>query len=123
MLILNHLLVFFFQLHHVEVPFSQPIAPVTYMWRPQQQSKEDDNNNCLDVVECNEPCRIGNHSCFRQLWLWIHASGFSEGYDALKCACQKLINYPSLNFVRMFLIIVQFHKAHECESAISFGLT
>ncbi|XWS31839.1 hypothetical protein CRYUN_Cryun23aG0110700 [Craigia yunnanensis] len=76
-------------LHHVEAPFSQTIAPVTYMWRPCQQSKEDDNNNCLDVVECNEPC--GYHSCFRQLRLWIHASAFSEGYDALKCACQKLM--------------------------------
>ncbi|XVF32911.1 hypothetical protein REPUB_Repub17cG0123600 [Reevesia pubescens] len=78
-------------LHHVGAPFSQPIAPVTYMWRPHRQSKEDDNNNCLDVSECNEPCRIGYRSCFRQLWLWINASAFSEGYDALKCACQKLM--------------------------------
>ncbi|XP_022727953.1 ribonucleases P/MRP protein subunit POP1 isoform X2 [Durio zibethinus] len=76
-------------LHHVGAPSSQPIAPVTYMWRPHQESKEDDNDNYLDVVECNDPCRNGYHSCFRQLWLWIHASGFSEGYYALNCACQK----------------------------------
>ncbi|GMJ09230.1 similar to yeast POP1 [Hibiscus trionum] len=65
-------------LHHVGAPYSQPIAPVTYMWRPHRQSKEDDNNNCY-------------RSCFFQLWVWIHASAFSEGYDALKCACQKLM--------------------------------
>ncbi|KAK8588080.1 hypothetical protein V6N13_087029 [Hibiscus sabdariffa] len=65
-------------LHHVGAPYSQPIAPVTYLWHPHRQSKEDDNNNCY-------------RSCFRQLWVWIHASAFSEGYDALKCACQKLM--------------------------------
>ncbi|KAL4354775.1 hypothetical protein GQ457_06G031370 [Hibiscus cannabinus] len=65
-------------LHHVGAPYSQPIAPVTYMWHPHRQSKEDDNNNCY-------------RSCFCQLWVWIHASAFSEGYDALKCACQKLM--------------------------------
>ncbi|XVF72760.1 hypothetical protein PTKIN_Ptkin12aG0146300 [Pterospermum kingtungense] len=78
-------------LRHVEALFSQPIAPVTYMWCPRELSKEDDNNNGLDVLECNEPCSIDSHSCFRQLWLWIHASAFSDGYDALKCACQKLM--------------------------------
>ncbi|KAK6260349.1 hypothetical protein SCA6_014823 [Theobroma cacao] len=78
-------------LHYVGAPFSQPIAPVTYMWRPHEKSKEDGNNNCHDVIECNEPCRIGFRSCFRQLWIWIHASAFSKGYDAIKCACQKLM--------------------------------
>ncbi|XVE81504.1 hypothetical protein DITRI_Ditri15bG0069800 [Diplodiscus trichospermus] len=79
-------------LHHVGASSSQPIAPVTYMWHPIQQSREDDNSNCHDVVECNEPYKIGHQSCFRQLWLWIHSSAFSEGYDALKCACQKVMN-------------------------------
>ena len=32
-------------------------------------------------------------SSFRQLWLWMHASAFNEGCDALKFACQKLVNY------------------------------
>ncbi|GMI72556.1 similar to yeast POP1 [Hibiscus trionum] len=59
-------------LHHVGAPYSRPIAPVTYMSHPHRKSKEDDNNNC-------------------QLWVWIHASAFSEGNDALKCACQKLM--------------------------------
>ncbi|MBA0769512.1 hypothetical protein Gotri_018236 [Gossypium trilobum] len=78
-------------LHHVGAPLSQPIAPVTYMWRPHQGSKKDDNNNCLDVVGSKEQCRTNSGSCFRQLWVWIHASAFNEGYDALKCACQKLM--------------------------------
>lgn len=78
-------------LHHVGAPLSQPIAPVTYMWRPHQGSKKDDNNNCLDVVGTKEQCRTNYGSCFRQLWVWIHASAFNEGYDALKCACQKLM--------------------------------
>ncbi|OMO82107.1 Ribonuclease P/MRP, subunit POP1 [Corchorus olitorius] len=78
-------------LHHVGAPLSKPIAPVTYMWRPYQQSKEDDSNSFGDHVE-TEPSRISYHSCFRQLWIWIHASAFSEGYDALKCACHKLMS-------------------------------
>ncbi|XVE84313.1 hypothetical protein DITRI_Ditri17bG0003000 [Diplodiscus trichospermus] len=78
-------------LHHVGASSSQPIAPVTYMWRSIQQSKEDDNSNCHDVFECNEPCKIGRRSSFCQIWLWIHSSAFSEGYDALKFACQKLM--------------------------------
>ncbi|XP_039061850.1 ribonucleases P/MRP protein subunit POP1-like [Hibiscus syriacus] len=78
-------------LHHVGAPHSRPIAPVTYMWHRHRQRKEDDNNNCLDVVERNEPCRINYSYCFRQLWVWIHASAFSEGHDALKCACEKLM--------------------------------
>ncbi|PON75652.1 hypothetical protein TorRG33x02_245010 [Trema orientale] len=28
-------------------------------------------------------------SSFRQIWVWIRASAFSEGYDGLKFACQK----------------------------------
>lgn len=122
LLILNTMLAFCFQLHYVGAPFSQPIAPVTYMWRPHEKSKEDGNNNCHDVIECNEPCRIGFRSCFRQLWIWIHASAFSKGYDAIKCACQKLVNDISLDLIIMYLIIVHFNEAHECEQAISFGL-
>ncbi|XP_039012024.1 ribonucleases P/MRP protein subunit POP1-like isoform X1 [Hibiscus syriacus] len=78
-------------LHHVGAPYSQPIAPVNYMWHPHRQSKEEGNNNCLDVVKCNEPCRVNYSSCFCQLWVWIHASAFCEGYDTLKCACEKLM--------------------------------
>uniref|UniRef100_F6HS99 Uncharacterized protein n=1 Tax=Vitis vinifera TaxID=29760 RepID=F6HS99_VITVI len=36
-------------------------------------------------TQTNECC-----SSFRQLWVWMHASAFNEGYDALKFACQEL---------------------------------
>ncbi|KAJ0113232.1 hypothetical protein Patl1_00864 [Pistacia atlantica] len=71
-------------LHHVGAPFSQSIAPVTYMWKPSHERDGEGNANCDNAVECP--------SCLRQLWLWIHASAFVEGYDALKLASQKQMN-------------------------------
>lgn len=70
-------------LHHVGEPFPQAIAPVTYMWRHNRNDTENDcNNNNAGLEDC---------FCFRQLWLWIHASAFSEGYDAMKFATEKLM--------------------------------
>lgn len=76
-------------LHHIGAPVSKPIAPVMYMWRPCcLQNKGNDvasvDDQGLEKAESTE-----SHSCFRQLWVWIHASAFSEGYDALKLACEK----------------------------------
>ncbi|KAA8539537.1 hypothetical protein F0562_026229 [Nyssa sinensis] len=52
------------QLHHVGVPFSRTIAPVTYMWRPIRQSMgvdaEDHNND-----EYDEPQRVDSCSSLR----------------------------------------------------------
>ncbi|BBG92682.1 ribonuclease Ps [Prunus dulcis] len=76
-------------LHHLGAPFSTPIAPVTYMWRPSGQPS--DGCNGLEGTE--------NSSTFRQLWVWIHASVLTEAYHTLKLACQKegiLINCISL---------------------------
>ncbi|XP_057966682.1 ribonucleases P/MRP protein subunit POP1 isoform X2 [Malania oleifera] len=75
-------------LHHIGAPVSQPIAPVTYMWRPFSQHIVQ-----MDAHDCNldgysEPREIENSS-FRQFWAWLHASAFNEGYDTLKLACQK----------------------------------
>lgn len=33
----------------------------------------------------------GDHVDFRKLWVWIHASSFSEGYASLKKACQRQV--------------------------------
>ncbi|ONI14814.1 hypothetical protein PRUPE_3G010600 [Prunus persica] len=66
-------------LHHLGAPFSTPIAPVTYMWRPSGQPS--DGCNGLEGTE--------NSSTFRQLWVWIHASVLTEAYHTLKLACQK----------------------------------
>ncbi|CAL1366164.1 unnamed protein product [Linum trigynum] len=79
-------------LHHVGQPTSQAIAPVTYLWRPSTGVSGDrgDNKDSAsegDVPQNSEPCCSS-----RQLWMWIHASAFTEGYDALKFACQKQMN-------------------------------
>ena len=81
------------QLHHVGEPGSKSIAPVTYMWRPLQKKDigigvEHHNVDSVNSTQTNECC-----SSFRQLWVWMHASTFNEGYDALKFACQELINH------------------------------
>lgn len=77
------------QLHHVSVPGFKPIAPVTYMWRPCCQQNKDTNVPAHESEECNRPQGIEGYSTFRQLWVWIHASAFNDGYGALKLACQK----------------------------------
>lgn len=79
------------QLHHVGAPVPQSIAPVNYMWRPIHQQKtgvdtEGPNSNGHDKDQSGE-CPPS----FRQLWVWIHPSAFSEGYDALKFACVKQV--------------------------------
>ena len=62
------------------------------MWRPIQKNDigigaehDVDSVNNTQTNEC--------FSSFRQLWVWMHASAFNEGCDALKFACQKLVNY------------------------------
>ncbi|KAJ9692920.1 hypothetical protein PVL29_011842 [Vitis rotundifolia] len=77
-------------LHHVGAPGSKSIAPVTYMWRPLQKKDigigaEHHNVDSVYSTQTNECC-----SSFRQLWVWMHASAFNGGYDALKFACQEL---------------------------------
>ncbi|XP_062160430.1 ribonucleases P/MRP protein subunit POP1-like isoform X3 [Alnus glutinosa] len=74
-------------LHHVGAPVPQPIAPVTYMWRPVLNRDSDAMDH--DGDGCNKPESIECSSSFRQLWVWIHVSALSEGFDSLKFACQK----------------------------------
>ncbi|KAL5724219.1 ribonuclease P [Ranunculus cassubicifolius] len=57
-------------LHHVGAPFSQLIAPVTYMWRPFLRKSIDTDS-------------------FRQLWVWMHPGSLTQGLSALKLACQN----------------------------------
>lgn len=64
------------QLHHGGTPNLGTIAPVIYMWRPNQQSADA-------VEESDHPNRV------RQLWIWIHAAASTEGYNALKIACES----------------------------------
>ncbi|KAI3968273.1 hypothetical protein MKX01_018576 [Papaver californicum] len=73
-------------LYHV----GAPITPVTYMWRPVTRK-----NTESESLKVSSPAGFGitsNSVCsspFRQLWVWIHAAGFTEGYDALTYATQK----------------------------------
>ena len=84
------------QLHHVGAPLSQPIAPVTYMWRPVCQQNRDSDAMDRDGDGRDKPENIESGSSSRQMWVWIHVSAFSEGFDALKFACQKEVRILNL---------------------------
>ncbi|KAK1270530.1 hypothetical protein QJS04_geneDACA012671 [Acorus gramineus] len=77
------------ELHHVGAPASQLIAPVTYMWRPFSRSH---GNMDVDIYENNVPHGSSGREHLdssRQLWVWIHAAAFTEGFNALTSACHK----------------------------------
>ncbi|KAJ0810242.1 putative ribonuclease P [Helianthus annuus] len=63
-------------LHHAGAIDSRTIAPVIYMWRPIQQPTDAES-------ECDQTNEL------RQLWIWIHAAALTEGYNALKSACES----------------------------------
>ncbi|XP_061339678.1 ribonucleases P/MRP protein subunit POP1 isoform X2 [Gastrolobium bilobum] len=78
-------------LYQIGAPVSQPIAPVTYIWRPtfqQNTSTEQDGRN-YNTCGQHDISDESHGSSFRHLWVWIHASAFEEGYNNLKLACQK----------------------------------
>ncbi|KAK4279855.1 hypothetical protein QN277_011562 [Acacia crassicarpa] len=86
---------------------SHVIAPVTYMWRPVfsqdmslkldgvehrtsfRKCRMNDETSMHDIDECDKSDSMRPSASFRQLWVWIHASAFGEGYDMLKLACHK----------------------------------
>jgi ribonuclease P/MRP protein subunit POP1 len=98
----------FSQLHHAGAPVSQPIAPVNYMWRPSCLRNRENGNNEHISGGCNETQISDACSSHRQLWVWIHASAFSEGYDALKFACQKQVHGLSSVLMRKLRVLVTF---------------
>lgn len=71
------------------------------MWRPTcQQDKDNDASAVYDCVISNGLEVTERSSTFRHLWVWIHASAFTAGYDALKLACQKEVSMLSLAHIR-----------------------
>eukprot|EP00261_Vitis_vinifera_P023172 XP_010654974.2 PREDICTED: uncharacterized protein LOC104877333 [Vitis vinifera] len=107
-------------LHHVGEPGSKSIAPVTYMWRPLQKKDigigvEHHNVDSVNSTQTNECC-----SSFRQLWVWMHASAFNEGYDALKFACQELMDETGI-LINCFSLEGQLAKL-EVIGSKAFGL-
>lgn len=61
------------------------------MWRPSPLSKRRDEEEGGDGIGTDRPVSNRDHVNFRKLWVWIHASSFSEGYASLKVACQKQV--------------------------------
>ncbi|RVX09243.1 Ribonucleases P/MRP protein subunit POP1 [Vitis vinifera] len=106
-------------LHHVGAPGSKSIAPVTYMWRPIQKKDigigAEHDVDSVNSTQTNECC-----SSFRQLWVWMHASAFNEGYDALKFACQKLMDETGI-LINCFSLEGQLAKL-EVMGSKAFGL-
>ncbi|CAM8904449.1 unnamed protein product [Rhodiola kirilowii] len=78
-------------LYHVGSLSPQAVAPVTYMWRPVQPQKTRSDELC-DKKECDDSNSLKHHSRHRQLWIWLHASAFDEGFEALKLASSRLMN-------------------------------
>ncbi|KAL3743797.1 hypothetical protein ACJRO7_018979 [Eucalyptus globulus] len=76
-------------LHHAGTPLSKPIAPVMYMSRHLDQHNTGKVQQDCTLNGEGVPENIDGSVPFRRLWVWIHASAFTEGSDALKCACQK----------------------------------
>ncbi|XAR58367.1 Ribonuclease P [Bertholletia excelsa] len=88
-------------LHDVGAPFSPAIAPVIYVWRPiLPQNMVDTGHHMTDGYKAQQNF---DGCSFRQLWVWIHASAFSEGYDSLKLSCQKQMDETggSINYVSL----------------------
>ncbi|KAK1256802.1 hypothetical protein QJS04_geneDACA024758 [Acorus gramineus] len=59
------------------------------MWRPFSRSH---GNMDVDIYENNVPHGSGGREHLdssRQLWVWIHAAAFTEGFNALTSACHK----------------------------------
>lgn len=69
------------------------------MWRPfQRQDVVDADCHSADGYNGRQGIE---GSSFRQLLVWIHASAFSEAYDALKLASQKQV-YQTTSFLFIF---------------------
>uniref|UniRef100_J3NA70 Uncharacterized protein n=2 Tax=Oryza brachyantha TaxID=4533 RepID=J3NA70_ORYBR len=71
-------------------PHSEIVGPVTYMWRP--FFRESGKLVTEDVDYSNSQIRVDEGKCGsvrRQLWIWIHPAVLSEGFEALKVACEK----------------------------------
>lgn len=81
-------LVIFLQLCHVGEPTGWPIAPVICMWRPLDEHRLDVSWQNVPANGHSELQDSQGSNPFRQLWVWMHASAFGEGYNALKSACQ-----------------------------------
>ncbi|CAH9133790.1 unnamed protein product [Cuscuta epithymum] len=80
-------------LHRFGEPFSSPIAPIMYMWQPQ--------NSCSINAKVTESTfkslsGVDEIASSRRLWIFIHASAFGEGFEALQHACKQHMSANNL---------------------------
>ncbi|PIN17831.1 Ribonuclease P [Handroanthus impetiginosus] len=73
-------------LHDSGKPGFSPIAPVTFMWRPQQRFSTNTEGFNIDSFHIIQNINDGTAS---QLWVWIHAAACEEAYAALLSACER----------------------------------
>ena len=76
------------------------------MWRPSCLRNRENGNTEHGSGGCDETQISDACSSHRQLWVWIHASAFSEGYDALKFACQKQVHGLYSVLMRKLCVLV-----------------
>ncbi|MQL87406.1 hypothetical protein Taro_019946 [Colocasia esculenta] len=75
-------------LHHIGASLSRLIAPVVYMWRPTSRVYISLNDQMVHGPDLGGD--LG--TLHRQLWIWVHAAAFTEGFGVLSAACQKQMN-------------------------------
>ncbi|KAL2934893.1 Ribonucleases P/MRP protein subunit POP1 [Bienertia sinuspersici] len=75
-------------LHHAKLDGYNAICPVTFMWRPLHRH----GNVHTDDRGTDDNMNVESSSQFRQLWIWMHPSAFSEGLTCLSLACSKMTN-------------------------------
>ncbi|PKU68437.1 ribonuclease P/MRP protein subunit POP1 [Dendrobium catenatum] len=78
------------ELYHVRSPLPKFISPVIYMWLPLKRDE-----NYMDSEQLFDRSSSSKSECStspRQLWIWLHPAAYNEGFDALRCACQKQMN-------------------------------
>ncbi|KAK9749130.1 hypothetical protein RND81_02G104200 [Saponaria officinalis] len=76
-------------LHHDGQDSSKAICPVTYIWRPFHQQKNDDGTK---DERNNENVETESNPNLHQIWIWMHPSASSEGIECLKQVCLKMKN-------------------------------
>lgn len=69
------------------------------MWQPCPSWNKEFNVDNYNSGEFKTIDGIDMSSTTRQLWVWLHASASSEGYDALKFACQKEVNIMFMSII------------------------
>jgi hypothetical protein len=84
------------------------------MWRPVLQQNRDSDAMNHDGDGCNNPESI-ECSSSRQIWVWIHVSALSEGFDALKLACQKEVRILNL-VLKSIICCITFLEAQTIEA-------